>query len=169
MFAYYEAQQAEVDAIAAAATGSVRARLGAVMHGKLASVRPQRAMLVSILPRLMNPGDPLSAFSAQTSAVRTRAVGVFAQIVADGGVPADAVPLVANALWLLQLACMLIFVHDTSPDEARTHGLVDDGLDMLVALLPLCATPPGRMIAQRALAALGRAGIELQDGRAARP
>ena len=70
MFAYYEDNQAEFERIAAAATGTVRARLGALLHGKLASIRPHRAMLASILARLMDPGDPLSAFSAQTASAR---------------------------------------------------------------------------------------------------
>ena len=123
-------------------------------------------MLASILARLMDPGDPLSAFSAQTASVRARAVDAFARVLVDTGLPPEVQPLVANTLWLLQLACMLIYVHDDSPGEARTHGLVDDGLDLLVPMLPLFASPPGRMIADRVLAALTRAGLHLANAHA---
>ena len=53
---------------------------------------------------------------------------------------------------------------DDSPGGARTHGLVDDGLDLLVPLLPFLGTPPGLALCERATAALARAGIRLAAG-----
>lgn len=158
VFAYYEQNQAETDERAGQLEGTLRERLGTLFHAKLESIRPQRAMLASILPHLMNPGDRLSAFSAETREVRAKAIALFARAL-DGAVPAPQLPLVASALWLLQLAAMLLYVHDDSPEQRRTHGLVDDGLDMLVPLLPLLATPPGVAITDRLTAALSRAGI----------
>jgi AcrR family transcriptional regulator len=160
MFAYYEANQAEIEATIGqrALEGTLRERLGMLFHEKLETIRPQRAMLVSILPHLMNPGDPLSAFSTETREVRSRAVALFARALGDAVPPAQ-VPLVANALWLIQLAAMLLYVHDDSPQQRRTHGLVDDGLDLLVPLLPLLGTPPGQALVDRLTAALTRAGI----------
>lgn len=160
IFAYYEDNQREMEGVLERASGTLRERLGALMHGRLDSIRPQRAMLGAIVARLVDPGDPLGAFSAQTRAVRERAIGIFARAV-EGSVPPSAVPVVAHALWLLQLAAMLVYVHDTSPRATRTHGLVDDGLDMLVPLLPLLAAPPGLAIAEKITAALARAGIAL--------
>jgi AcrR family transcriptional regulator len=158
VFAYYEENQREIDARAAHLAGTPRERLGALFHGKLETIRPQRAMLASIIAHLVNPGDPLSAFSSQTREIRERAVDVIARAL-DGVVPPASVPLVANALWLLQLGAMLLYVHDDSPDQRRTHALVDEGLDLLVPLLPLLGTPPGLAIAERMTGALRRAGI----------
>jgi AcrR family transcriptional regulator len=161
VFAFYEDNQAQVEELAKHVSGSVREKLGAIFHGKLASIRPQRAMLASIVPHLVNPGDPLSAFSAQTRGVRARAIAVFEHGLDGAGLPEAVVPVVANALWLLTLACMLVYIHDDSPGEARTHQLVDDGLDMLVPMLPLLATPMGAALCERILGALTRAGIQL--------
>jgi AcrR family transcriptional regulator len=158
VFAFYEENQARVEELAITATGSVRERLGAIFHGKLDSIRSQRAMLASIIPHLVNPGDPLSAFSAQTRGVRARSIEVFERAL-DGAVPPHALAVVANALWLLQLACMLVYIHDDSPNEARTHGLVDDGLDMLVPMFSLLATPMGAALCDRVTTSLTRAGI----------
>lgn len=158
LFAYYEANIDAVEAIAAAATGTLRERLGAAYQGMLATTRPQRALLAAIVPHLANPADPLSAFSERTRAVRERSIAVYARAVA-GAVPAEHVPLVAQALWLLALAFMLVFVHDASPGQTRTHRLVDDTLDLLVPLAPLFATPLGRELVARATTALARAEI----------
>ncbi len=156
VFAYYEANQSENEH--RTPSGTLRERLGQVFHGKLETIRPQRAMLASILGHLVNPGDPLSAFSVETRAVRERAIAQFT-VALGTDVPPAQVPLVASTLWLLHLAAMLLYISDDSPDQRRTHGLVDDGLDMLVPLLPLLATPMGATMIDRFTAALQRAGI----------
>lgn len=161
IFAYYEDNQRTIEGLAERTGGTLRERLGALMHGKLESIRPQRAMLGAIVARLVDPGDPLGAFSAQTRAVRERAIGVFARALAGSGLPPTAVAVAAHALWLLQLAAMLVYVHDPTARAARTHGLVDDGLDLLVPLLPLLGTPAGAALCERVAGALGRAGIDI--------
>lgn len=161
MFAFYEQNQAEMEQIALRAHGTLRDRLGALMHGKLESIRPQRAMLGKIIARLVDPSDPLGAFSAQTRAVRERAIAIFARALEPSGLPPPAIAVIAHALWLLQLAAMLVFVNDSSARSQKTHGLVDEGLDMLVPLLPLLGTPAGQALCERVTAALARAGIAL--------
>jgi len=159
LFAYYEANVDAVEAIAAAATGTLRERLGAAYHGMLATTRPHRALLASIVPHLANPADPLSAFSDRTRAVRERSVAVYARALAGTGIPDEQLPVIAHALWLLALAFMLVFVQDASPAQTRTQRLVDDTLDLLVPLAPLFATPLGADFIARAAAALARAEI----------
>jgi AcrR family transcriptional regulator len=161
LFAYYDANQTLLEAEAAHASGSVRERLGADFHLKLSSVQPQRRMLAAIVSRLVDPGDPLSALSAQQRAVRERAVALLARVLDGAGLSADTVRLAAGALWLLQMGALLLYVHDESPDQARTHRLVDDALDLIVPMLPVFDTPFGREIGRRIVTALDRAGIAL--------
>jgi AcrR family transcriptional regulator len=176
LFAFYEDNQARFEALGARLgragddppaegrppqPGTVRARLGALMHGQLESIAAHRSMLISIIHHLVDPADPLSAFSQQNRAVRARAIAVYTGALDGAGLPPPALAVAAHALWLLVLACMLVYVHDDSPGGARTHGLVDDGLDLLVPLLPFLGTPPGVALCARALAALERAGISL--------
>ena len=97
--------------------------------------------------------------SAQTRSVRERAVDVFARPLRAAGLPADVVSIVAHALWVAQLGAMLMYLNDPSAHQKRTHGLVDDALDMLVPLLPVLAMPMGRNIVERVVGALDRAGI----------
>jgi AcrR family transcriptional regulator len=156
----YEQNQQAMEELALRASGTLRERLGALMHGKLESIRPQRAMLGAIVARLVDPGDPVGAFSAQTRAVRERAIQIFAETLAAGGLTPPAIAVAANTLWLLQMAAMLVFVNDTSAKSARTQARRRQA-DLLVPLLPLLATPPGRAICERVTTALGRAGIAL--------
>lgn len=159
VFAYYEDNQAEAEAAEASATGSVRERLGVILHAKLASIAPHKNMLAAIVQRLVNPADPVGAFSDRTRAIRERSIALFERALGPEGLSPRATALAARAAWLLQMALMLVFVHDDSPNEARTHGLVDDGLDLVVPMLPLLATPMGQAAIDRVSAALARAGI----------
>jgi len=161
VFAFYEDNQAELEAVFARTTGTPRERLGAVFHDRLTAVQAQRKMLAAIVGRLVDPGDPLSALSAQQRAVRTRAIAVFARALDGANLPPEAAALAAHALWLLMMAFLLLYVHDESPGQIRTHGLVDDALDLIVPMLPWLSTPMGRALVDRAIASLGRAGIEL--------
>lgn len=156
VFAFYDDNQDAMDKVLL--SGTVRERLGALFHGKLESIRDHRLMLATIVSRLADPTDALSAFSSEQAPVRERAIAVIARAI-DGAVPPANVPLVASALWLLQMACLLLYVHDTSPNQTRTHGLVDDGLDLLVPMLPILATPMGQTLAERVTKALARAQI----------
>ena len=83
---------------------------------------------------------------------------LLARILRDAGLSPDTVRLAAGALWLLEMAALLLDVHDESPGGARTHRLVDDALDLVVPMLPVLDTPFGRDLAARVVAALDRAG-----------
>lgn len=160
VFAYYEDIQRDMEQLGERAEGTLREKLGTIFHGKLEDIRPQRKMLAAIVTRLADPGDPLSAFSQQSRSVRERSVAVIERAIAEH-VPAEVAPLAANALWLLMMALMLVYVNDDSPGEARTHGLVDDALDMVVAILPMLGTPMGKAVVERVTGALARADISL--------
>jgi AcrR family transcriptional regulator len=169
MFAFYEANQDEAEAEAERATGSLRERLGAAFHARLRSVLPHRRMLAALVSRLVDPHDPLSALSPQQRGVRERSIAVLARLFDGSGLSPGAVRFTASALWLAQMAVLLIYVHDDSPDQARTHRLVDDALDLIVPMLPVLDTPFGGAIVERIVAALDHAGVTLPAALDAEP
>lgn len=116
-------------------------------------------MLGTIVQRLIDPGDPLSAFSAQSTAIRERALELFARPLRAAGLPNETVRVLAHALWMFQLAIMLVYIKDETHGQKRTHGLVDDACDMLAPLVPLLSTPLGKGLIERVVGALDRAGI----------
>jgi AcrR family transcriptional regulator len=160
VFAYYAQHLDAFDALAAT-SGGPRERLGALFHGNLIEIRPQRRMLAAIVGRLVDPGDPLSALSSHQRAVRARSIATIARTLDGADLTSEVTALAAHALWLMMMATILLCVHDDTPDQARTHQLVDEALDLAVPLLPLLATPMGQALCARVTAALGRAGLAL--------
>ncbi len=159
IFAYYADTQAALDDLAAQATGTPHQRLAALFHNRLDVLAPHRAMLASIVHRVVNPGDPLSALSVESRAIRDRAIGHFTAALAGTGLPDDVRALAGEALWLVAMALLLVFVNDTSRGQAKSHGLVDDVLALAMPMLPILATPMGRGLCQRIAAMLTKAGV----------
>jgi AcrR family transcriptional regulator len=159
VFAFYEDTQIEMETMVEHASGTLRERLGALFHRKLEVIGPQRKMLATIVHRLIDPADPVSAFSQPSRAVRDRAVAVFERTLGSENLPPDVTTIAARALWLLMLSTLLVYMNDRSRGGSRTHQLVDDALDMIVPLVPLLATPIGRAMSARVSEALTRAGM----------
>lgn len=159
LFAYYADTQAALDALAARTTGTPRERLAALLHARLDVLAPHRAMLASIVGRVVNPGDPVSALSSESRAIRAAAIAHFDEALAPLALPAEVRGVAGQALWLLAMALLLVFVNDSSPGQRKTHDLVDDTVELVLPLLPLLATPIGRALAQRIASMLDRAGL----------
>jgi hypothetical protein len=159
LLALYEDTLRRLEAVAKNTSGTLRDRLGAIFHGQLKAIRPQREILAPIAARLLDGRDPVSAFSRETHAARQR--GVEAMDLALDGVSDDLRPLAANALWLMMLSMWLFYLTDESEGETRTHGLVDELLDMAVMLLPWLGTPFIKPMLDRVSGGLERAGVRL--------
>jgi AcrR family transcriptional regulator len=160
LLSYYQESQTTLESLQLGTTGSLRERLGQLFHGKIDNVAPRKAMLSSIIGRLLNPDDQISAFSAQTMHIRQRTIDQMVRALEVTALPASTTALLANALWLAQMASLLVLVSDHSKGATRTHQLIDESLDMVVPLVPWLATPMGTAIVTRVSQALTRAGIE---------
>jgi AcrR family transcriptional regulator len=106
VFAFYADTQTELEGVALTARGSPRERLGALFHAKLRQVRPYRKMLASIVPRLIDPGDPVSAFSAPWHEVRARSISILARARESMRLPRDARALAALGRAGIELTSM---------------------------------------------------------------
>ncbi len=76
VLAYYERQQAESEAMAAAvaSTSDVRARLGAVIHGRLEQLARDRKLLGALFHSVGDPASPVSPFCAVFIFIIDRAI-----------------------------------------------------------------------------------------------
>jgi AcrR family transcriptional regulator len=162
LLAYYSHNQdahEERARMALKGAAELRHRLGILMHTKLDSIQKERKLLGSIVQRLADPSDPISAFAEETSKVRQRAIALFASALDGQPLPDDLKTLLGPALWFLHMGFLLYFVHDPSPKQARTRQLVDDTLDFLVPLIALGATHATAPLRAQLKATLSRAGL----------
>ena len=160
LLGYYALNQKEHESrVLEKLSGTLREKLGVLMHEKLEAVKRERKLLGAIVQRLANPADPISAFAEETKEVREQSMALFARAL-DGEPLADNLKkLVAPALWMLHMGFMLYFIHDSSPKQEKTHKLVDDMLDLVVPLIYLGTTEQTAPLVMQLGRALANAGL----------
>ena len=139
--AYYDDVQAEhgrrVDAALTAGKIDFKDRLGVAFHTKLDIVQNDRKLLGALYRFTGEPEHPLSALGVATVRVREQSMAVFARAIGDERLPDDIRTILPSALWALQMAILLYFIYDQSPEQQRTRKLIDGVLVILVRVLAL--------------------------------
>lgn len=124
---------------ALASTTDFGQRLLAALTVWLDVARPYHGFAGRFFAVAAQPDNPLSPFSAQSSPAMRTAVGVYADVLAGSDVRPDPrlVAHLPELLWLYHLGVVLYWVHDTSPDQTRTHELVSRTVPMVDRLVRL--------------------------------
>jgi AcrR family transcriptional regulator len=139
---FYERMQAEHRAATAPVLrreSEFGPRLRGVLHAWVDVATPYHAFAAKFFKAAAEPSSPLSPFSAESSQARDDAVGLLGEVLEGSTAKVDA-ELRADLpelLWLLELGVVLYWVHDSSPEQARTRVLIDGAVplvDRLVAL-----------------------------------
>src|SRR5262249_17168913 len=114
-------------------------RLRGVLVSWLEVARPYHAFAAKFFKVAAEPSSPLSPFSAESSASRDAAIGLLREVLEGSAAKVDP-ELRADLpelLWLLELGIGLYWVHDASPDQARTRMLIDRGVPLVDRLVGL--------------------------------
>jgi AcrR family transcriptional regulator len=138
---YTTVQDAHADACRQilATPGPFVDRLRAAMLTGVETMAPYHGFAGSFFKTAAEPGSPLSPFSADSAPARERSVRMFTSVV-DGATTKIDPELRAELpelLWLAQMGVTLYWVHDTSPEQAKTRLLVERSaplIDRLVAM-----------------------------------
>ena len=128
-------------------------RLRLALEGLFEVMAPFHAFAGKFIKTAVEPGSPLSPFSAESGPSRERSVDILRRVV-DGAttkIDADLRADLPELLWLGQLGIVLYWVHDTSPGQARTKLLVDRAVPLLDRLVGLARLPGFRSISKEAL------------------
>lgn len=161
VLAYYAERQGEHAAAAARllpAATSLSERIRAALETKQRLLGEDRDLLAALTRVLIDPKSPLSAFSAETSAIRDQAIAIFRAAVEHPDVPPDLRDAAATALWAVHMGILLRFVFDDSPGQAQTAALIDTVVDLLPLLFAAAGNPalaPVRGVLLGRLEALG--------------
>ena len=151
--------------IGALAPGTVAERLRAALELKIALCAPHRDVFAAVVPTTLSPQSEAFALGSDAGDIRARVAAVYETVLANAsdveGLPS--VERVALLCFVVQLAVLFYWLHDTSAGQERTHRLValicdsahlglgllmmpdvDDSLVTLVDLMrPLFGAAPG--------------------------
>ena len=142
---YQEMQESSHDEIIASMSqhNSLKDRLRCVLEKRLELLAPNRRFCDALFRHAPDASDPLSPYSAETRAIRERAIEHL-RIAIEGSevrVPADLRPQLPYLLWLYQMAVILFWLYDRSLNQERTQKLIDKSLGLLVTLLRVSSLP----------------------------
>jgi AcrR family transcriptional regulator len=161
--AYYDDVQAEhARRVSAALSGgelSFKERLAVAFHSKLEILQGDRKLLGALFRYTGEPEHPLSALGTGTLQNRQQSIAVFTSAVGKERLPEDIHAILPTALWALHLGILLYFIYDNSPQQERTHRLVDGVLTLLTRFLGLAKLPILKPIRGSAIEVLRDAGL----------
>jgi len=133
--AYYEQVQREhIEKVREAwkESSGMRERLGIVLHSKLEILKNDRRFLGALFRYTGEPDHPLSVFGKGTTEQRAQSLAIFREAISTTSLSEEMQQLLPPALWLAHLGMILCLIYDESPDQQKTHQLVDSVLDLLV-------------------------------------
>jgi AcrR family transcriptional regulator len=142
-YAEIQAAHRERSASALTRSRSLSIRLAGVMHAGIDTMTPYHAFAGSFIKVAIEPGSPLSPFSAESAASREMGEALFRDAL-DGAWATMDERLRAELprlLWLAHLGLTLFWVYDQSTDQGRTRLLIDTAVPTLVRLLKLTGLP----------------------------
>jgi AcrR family transcriptional regulator len=109
----------------------LRERLGILLHSKLEILKDDRRFLGALFRYTGEPEHPLSVFGKGTESQRAQSMAIFREAITVSGLSEEMRHLLPPALWLAHLGMILCLIYDESPDQQKTHKLVDGVLDLV--------------------------------------
>jgi AcrR family transcriptional regulator len=131
----------------------VKDRIGCVLEKRLELLAPNRKFCAALFRHAPDSADPLSPFSEETRPIRAGAIEHMRIAVegSDTKIPSDLKPRLPYLLWLYQMALIMFWLYDHSPNQERTQRLLDKSLGLLVNLLRLSSLPLMKPLRKAAL------------------
>ena len=152
---YHELQQSSHEEILKSLSGhkKLKDRIRVVLDKRLELLAPNRKFCAALFRHAPDSADPLSPFSNETHAIREAAIEHM-RIAVDGSevnVPSDLKPRLPYLLWLYQMALIMFWLYDRSPNQERTQRLTEKSLGLLVNLLRISTLPLMKPLRKAAL------------------
>lgn len=159
---YHEMQQTSTSAVSDALLEKkkLKDRIRAVFNERLKLLEPNRKFCAALFRHAPDGSDPLSPFSQETRLIRDAAIEQM-KIAMDGGdvkIPPDLKPRLPYLLWLYQMALIMFWLYDRSPNQEKTQKLMDKSLGLLVNLLRVSSLPLMRPLRKTVLELVEAAG-----------
>ena len=142
---YAEMQQAINQPVLASLAGRKKLgeRIRSVLDKRLELLEPNRKFCAALFRHAPDSADPLSPFSDESRLIRDGAIEHM-RIAAEGSdakIPSDVKPRLPYLLWLYQMALIMFWLYDRSPNQQSTRKLLEKSLSLLVNLLRISSLP----------------------------
>ncbi|HEY6338775.1 MAG TPA: TetR family transcriptional regulator [Candidatus Sulfotelmatobacter sp.] len=152
---YREMQETSTPLVGGALTDKkkLKERIRAVLDQRLKLLAPNRKFCAALFRHAPDGADPLSPFSEESRLIRDAAIEQM-RVALEGGdvkIPADLRPRLPYLLWLYQMALIMFWLYDRSPDQQRTQRLMEKSLGLLVNLLRISSLPLMKPLRKTAL------------------
>jgi AcrR family transcriptional regulator len=152
---YREMQETSTPLVGGALTDKkkLKDRIRAVLDQRLQLLAPNRKFCAALFRHAPDGADPLSPFSEESRLIRDAAIEQM-RVAIEGGdvkIPADLRPRLPYLLWLYQMALIMFWLYDRSPDQQRTQRLMEKSLGLLVNLLRISSLPLMKPLRKTAL------------------
>lgn len=142
---YREMQEISDEPVLQALNGrkKLRDRIRCVIDKRLELLAPNRKFCAALFRHAPDSSDPLSPFSQETLPIREGAIEHM-RIALEGSdvrIPPDLKPRLPYLLWLYQMAVVMFWLYDRSPNQEKTKLLLEKSLALLINLLRLSSLP----------------------------
>lgn len=142
---YREVHEAHVAAAAPALARArtLRDRLLAVMLTKLDVIEPYHRFSALMFRTAADPESPLNPFHPAGADIAREGQELFARALAGSStkLPKDLAAELPNLLWTYSMGIVLFWIHDRSPDRARTRQLIEQTVELVTTAIKLAANP----------------------------
>lgn len=118
-------------------------RLQRMLETKIEAATPFHAFSGLIFRTAADPKSPLNPFSAESKEVRDSATAAVRRVI-DGSkekAPKGLEDELPELIWLYEMAVILFWIHDSSPNFARTRRLIERTVDIVARLLGILGLP----------------------------
>jgi AcrR family transcriptional regulator len=119
------------------------ARLRGTLRALIDVLNPYHEFAAKYFKHAAEPSNPLSPFSAESSAARDGSIGLYREVIEGSALRLDAGlrARLPELLWLYSLGIVLYWVHDTSPGRARSYYLIDRTVPLVDRLIRMSRLP----------------------------
>jgi AcrR family transcriptional regulator len=167
VLAFYAEMQASSDAPVLEALAShkkLKDRIRSILEKRLELLEPNRKFCAALFRHAPDSADPLSPFSDETRAIREGAIEHMRIAVegSDAKVPPDLQPRLPFLLWLYQMALIMFWLYDRSPQQEKTQRLMDKSLGLLVNLLRISTLPLMKPLRKAVLDLVENVGAQVE-------
>ncbi len=153
---YQRIQEQHRDACAAVLTAETTfaGRVRGVCLTGLDVMGPYHSFAGRFIRTAVEPGSPLSPFSAESAPARDVTLTVFRQVVEGSPIKVDNElrAELPELLWLAYLGVTLYWVHDTSDGQAKSRHLVETAVPLVDRLVRMSRLPMLRQATRDGLA-----------------